>query len=63
MKAKIIEIIGHGMEPERAECKADVIIDLFVEKLKVAYYDVWHDGTGGKYNTFDKNDYLYNYLP
>jgi Zn-dependent alcohol dehydrogenase len=29
MKDKIIEIIGFGMEPERAELKADEIIKLF----------------------------------
>lgn len=29
MKAKIIEIIGHGMEPERAELKAMEILLLF----------------------------------
>ena len=38
MKEKIIEIIGHGMEPERAELKAMEIIiafnELIVEKLK-----------------------------
>lgn len=29
MKDKIIEIIGHGMESERAECKAKEITALF----------------------------------
>lgn len=29
MKKKIIDIIGHGIEPERAELKADEIIELF----------------------------------
>ena len=31
MKAKIIEIIGFGMEPERAELIAERILELFVE--------------------------------
>lgn len=38
MKEKIIEIIGFGMEPERAESKASEVIILFnemiVKKLK-----------------------------
>jgi hypothetical protein len=29
MKEKIIEIIGSVMEPERAECKADEILNVF----------------------------------
>jgi len=33
MKEKIIEIIGHGMEPERAELKADELIILFNEHI------------------------------
>ena len=31
MREEIIQIIGHGMEPERAECKADEILDLFIK--------------------------------
>jgi hypothetical protein len=27
MKSKVIDIIGFGMEPERAECKADKIVN------------------------------------
>ena len=33
MKEKIIEIIGFGMEPERAELKAHEIIVLFNEMI------------------------------
>jgi hypothetical protein len=31
MKSKVIDIIGFGMEPERAECKADEIVNHFKE--------------------------------
>lgn len=33
MREKIIEIIGSGMERERAECKADQIIKLTAEYM------------------------------
>ena len=33
MKEKIIEIIGHGIEPERAEMKAQELIILFNEHI------------------------------
>ena len=33
MKEKIIEIIGFGMEPERAELKASQIIILFNQRI------------------------------
>ncbi len=32
MKEKIIEIIGHGMEPERASLVADELLRLFLHK-------------------------------
>ena len=33
MRTKIIEIIGFGIEPERAECKADELIELFKAEM------------------------------
>jgi hypothetical protein len=36
-KKRIIEIIGFGIEPERAECKADELIRLFGD------FQVWKD--------------------
>jgi hypothetical protein len=52
MREKIIDIIGAGMEPERAECKADEIINLYNEihgqamaknKHCSPFCDGWHE--------------------
>ena len=42
MKEKIIEIIGFGMEPERAELKAEGIIILWNEMIIAKMKEVKH---------------------
>ena len=38
---KIIEIIGHGMEPERAECKAKEIHEHYMNFANSILHDEW----------------------
>lgn len=52
-KKRIIEIIGFGIEPERAECKADELIRLFTD------FQHWKDNPkcpfATSYNGTDKD--------
>lgn len=53
MRSKIIEIIGHGMEPERAECKADEVISHF--KDFIAWKDNPHCPFATCFNGVEKD--------
>jgi len=55
MKAKIIDIIGHGIDPELAELRANEIIKLFrtkpMKEIAEYHYSLHCD------NTMDKEKY------
>jgi len=53
MREKIIEIIGFGMERERAECKADELIELFRSSIPLNMY-IYKKARSLNYDAFCK---------